>query len=213
MYYIVERWLGGTLTNFTTIKRSIRRLLTLEKQSSDIYQNITKKENSKLERERLKLSDLHRGIKDMKHLPRALFVVDGIAESIALKEAKLLDIPTFGIVDSNTNPYVVDFPIPANDDSVKCIQLIVNYISDVINEINNRGKDTSESDEIGDKVGEDTGQSKSDSNLASNKSVIDFVKASKEKNPFEGKETSRKILKVLTSKEFPVNIKKKFFDL
>ena len=132
MYYIVERWLGGTLTNYGTIKKSIKRLLILEKESSDIYTNLTKKELSMLERERMKLADLHRGIKDMKHLPAALFFVDGIHERIAISEAKILGIPTIGIVDSNTDPRNIDFPIPANDDSMKTIGLIVNYIADTI---------------------------------------------------------------------------------
>ena len=132
MYYIVERWLGGTLTNYGTIKKSIKRLLVLEKESSEIYTNLTKKELSMLERERIKLADLHRGIKDMKHLPKALFFVDGIQERIAISEAINLGIPTFGIVDSNTDPRNIDFPIPANDDSMKTIGLIVNYIANVI---------------------------------------------------------------------------------
>ncbi len=132
MFYVVERWLGGTLTNFTTIKKSIKRLLILEKESSEIYTNLTKKELSMLERERIKLADLHRGIKDMKHLPKALFFVDGIHEKIAISEAINLGIPTFGIVDSNTDPRNIDFPIPANDDSMKTIGLIVNYIADTI---------------------------------------------------------------------------------
>jgi len=141
MFYIVERWLGGTLTNYITIKKSIKRLLTLEKESSLIYQNITKKEHVMLQREKLKLSDLHRGIKNMKRIPTALFVVDGIHELIALKEAKTLDIPTFGIIDSNTDPSVVNYPIPANDDSVKCIKLILDYITDEINNSTSKGKE------------------------------------------------------------------------
>ena len=132
MYYIVERWLGGTLTNYGTIKKSIKRLLVLEKESSEIYINLTKKELSMLERERIKLADLHRGIKDMKHLPKALFFVDGIQERIAISEAINLGIPTFGIVDSNTDPRNIDFPIPANDDSMKTLWLIVNYIANTI---------------------------------------------------------------------------------
>ena len=99
MFYIVERWLGGTLTNYITIKKSIKRLLTLETESSPIYQNITKKEHVMLQREKLKLSDLHRGIKNMKRIPTALFVVDGIHELIALKEEKTRDIPTFWVID------------------------------------------------------------------------------------------------------------------
>ncbi len=129
MFYIVERWLGGTLTNFSTIKKSIRRLKTLEKESSDIYKDITKKEKGMLSREKIKLSDLHRGIKDMKYLPNALFVVDAKHESIAIAEAKCLGIPTFGIVDTNTDPFLVDYPIPANDDSIKAIKLITGYVA------------------------------------------------------------------------------------
>ncbi len=132
MFYIVERWLGGTLTNFATIKKSIRRLVMLEKESSPIYKNKTKKERHMLKREKLKLSDLHRGIKDMKHLPSALFVVDANHEKIAVAEAKCLGIPTFGLVDTNTNPFSLDYPIPANDDSIKTIKLIMSYISDSI---------------------------------------------------------------------------------
>ena len=132
MYYIVERWLGGTLTNYGTIKKSIKRLAILEKESSDIYANLTKKELNSLERERLRLADLHRGIKDMRHLPAALFFVDGLHEKIAIAEAHILGIPVFGIIDSNTNPVDIDYPIPANDDSMKTINLIVNYIADGI---------------------------------------------------------------------------------
>jgi len=134
MFYIVERWLGGTLTNFSTIKKSIRRLKILEKESSSIYKNITKKEKGMLSREKVKLSDLHRGIKDMKYLPNALFVVDAKHESIAIAEAKCLGIPTFGIVDTNTDPFIVDYPIPANDDSIKAIKIITEYISHSIHD-------------------------------------------------------------------------------
>jgi len=145
MYYIVERWLGGTLTNYGTIKKSIKRLLILEKESSEIYINLTKKEMGMLERERIKLADLHRGIKDMKHLPAALFFVDGIHERIAISEAKILGIPTFGILDSNTDPRDIDFPIPANDDSMKTIKLIADYMADIIIEA---AGGTSQSDKI-----------------------------------------------------------------
>lgn len=132
MFYIVERWLGGTLTNFMTIKKSIKRLLMLEKESSEIYNNLTKKELNLLEREKFRLADLHRGIKDMKQLPAALFFVDAIHESTAIKESKRLGIPIFGMVDSNSNPKEIDFPIPANDDSIRSIQIVVNYIVDTI---------------------------------------------------------------------------------
>ena len=132
MYYIVERWLGGTLTNYATIKKSIKRLSLLEKESSPIYENLTKKELTMLERERVKLADLHRGIKDMKHLPSAIFFIDGISEKIAIAEAKTLGIPVMGIVDSNTDPTNIDFPIPGNDDSMKSIGVIVDYIANCV---------------------------------------------------------------------------------
>ena len=85
-----------------------------------------------LDREKLKLADLHRGIKDMKHLPAALFFIDGIHEHIAISEAKILGIPVFGIVDSNTDPTGIDYPIPANDDSLKTIKLLVDFVSNKI---------------------------------------------------------------------------------
>ena len=135
MFYVVERWLGGTLTNFSTIKKSIKRLQLLEKEGSSIYENLTKKELQMLNRERIKLSDQHRGIKDMKRLPDAIIIVDANFESIAVNEANLLEIPIIAIVDSNTDPRNIDYPIPANDDSMKTIHFIVNYIADGIVEV------------------------------------------------------------------------------
>ncbi|MBF89387.1 MAG: 30S ribosomal protein S2, partial [Candidatus Marinimicrobia bacterium] len=129
MFYIVERWLGGTLTNFSTIRKSIKRLQLLEKESSPIYENSTKKEILSLEREMIRLQDLHRGIKDMKRLPNAVFIVDAMHESIAVSEAKRLEIPVIAIVDTNTDPDTVEYPIPANDDSIRAIKLIVGEIS------------------------------------------------------------------------------------
>ena len=132
MFYVVERWLGGTLTNFSTIKKSIKRLQLLEKEGLNIYENLTKKEIQMLNRERIKLADQHRGIKDMKRLPEAIVVVDANHEITAVREARLLEIPVIGIVDTNTNPNSVDYPIPANDDSIRTIQLIISAISDEI---------------------------------------------------------------------------------
>jgi len=132
MFYVVERWLGGTLTNFSTIKKSIKRLQLLEKEGSRIYENLTKKEIQMLNRERIKLADQHRGIKDMKRLPDTIIVVDANFEMTAVKEAKLLEIPVIAIVDTNTDPNSVDYPIPANDDSIRTIQLIISAIADEI---------------------------------------------------------------------------------
>ena len=132
MFYVVERWLGGTLTNFSTIRKSIKRLQLLEKESSPLYESATKKEILSLEREMIRLQDLHRGIKDMKRLPNAIFIVDARHESIAINEAHRLEIPVVAIVDTNTDPEVIDYPIPANDDSIRAIKLIVGEVSRAI---------------------------------------------------------------------------------
>ena len=141
MFYIVERWLGGTLTNFSTIKKSIKRLKMLEKEGSNLYENMTKKETQMLNREKVKLADQHRGIKDMKRLPDALVVVDAQYEDTAIREASRLEIPVIAIVDSNTNPNKVDYPIPANDDSMRTIQLIISAIADTIVETREKSSD------------------------------------------------------------------------
>ena len=158
MFYVVERWLGGTLTNFSTIKKSIKRLQLLEKEGSSIYENLTKKELQMLNRERIKLSDQHRGIKDMRRLPDAVVIVDAFFESIAIKEANLLEIPVIAIVDSNTDPRKIDYPIPANDDSIRTIQLIISTLTDAVIEARTKDDavediklDSEQSDSKGDK--------------------------------------------------------------
>lgn len=135
MFYVVERWLGGTLTNFSTIKKSIKRLKALEKEGSSIYENLTKKEVQMLNRERLKLSDQHRGIKDMRRLPDAVVIVDVEREITALQEAKRLEIPVVAIIDTNCDPRLVDYPVPANDDSIRTIQTIISSIVDAVLEV------------------------------------------------------------------------------
>lgn len=132
MFYIVERWLGGTLTNFSTIKKSIKRLKLLEKEGSNLYENMTKKETQMLNREKVKLADQHRGIKDMRRLPDLVVIVDAQYEDTAIKEARRLDIPTIAIVDSNTDPNKVRYPIPANDDSMRTINIIISALADAV---------------------------------------------------------------------------------
>ena len=149
MFYVVERWLGGTLTNFSTIKKSIKRLHLLEKEGSQIYENQTKKEIQMLNREHIKLSDQHRGIKDMRRLPDAVIIVDAYLESTAVKEANRLGIPIIAIVDSNTDPTQIKYPIPANDDSIRTIQLIMSVIADAI--LDSGGKSGKKSDK-GEKI-------------------------------------------------------------
>ena len=141
MFYIVERWLGGSLTNFTTIKKSIKRLKLLEKEGSSLYENLTKKETQMLNRERVKLSDQHRGIKDMRKPPDAIVVVDGQYEETAIIEATSMGIPVVAIVDSNTDPDKINYPIPANDDSLRTIQLLIGSIANAILEIRGSSKD------------------------------------------------------------------------
>jgi small subunit ribosomal protein S2 len=132
-FFVTERWLGGMLTNFMTIRKSVKRLTNIEKMETDgTFENITKKERLFLTRERDKLQDVLSGVVDMSRLPGLVFVVDIKKEAIAVKEAKRLGIPVAAIVDTNTNPDPIDFPIPANDDALKSIQLITKVIADAV---------------------------------------------------------------------------------
>ncbi len=131
--YIIERWLGGTLTNFATIKKSIRHLENLEKMVADgTVENLTKKERLQIEREIAKMKKVFEGIQDMKRLPAAIYIVDIKKEEIAVKEALKLGIPIFAIVDTNVDPELVDYPIPGNDDSTKSIGLITRIMADAV---------------------------------------------------------------------------------
>ncbi|MBT8386044.1 MAG: 30S ribosomal protein S2 [Ignavibacteria bacterium] len=133
MNWVNERWLGGMLTNFGTIRKSIKRLQNIEKQETDgTFEKITKKERLFLTREKDKLKKVLEGVETMTKLPGAVFVVDIKKESIALREAKRLNIPVFAIVDTNCDPDNVDYMIPANDDAVKTIELILKIMADAV---------------------------------------------------------------------------------
>ena len=133
MFYITERWLGGTLTNFSTIKKSIKHMKNLEKMGSDgTYEKLTKKEILQIDREKQKMKIVLEGIEEMKRLPGAVFIVDTKKEQIAVKEAQKLNIPIFAIVDTNSDPTIIDYPIPANDDAAKSISIISRTIVDSI---------------------------------------------------------------------------------
>ncbi len=135
MPYVTERWLGGMMTNFSTIRKSIKKMQSIDKMLGDNNtESITKKERLVLQRERDKLEKVLGGIANLNRLPAALFIVDVMHEHIAVEEAKKLNIPTFAIVDTNSDPSVVDFPIPANDDATKSIKLIVDYVTEAIHE-------------------------------------------------------------------------------
>ncbi len=132
-FYVTERWLGGMLTNFTTIRKSVKRLTNIEKMETDgTFDSITKKERLFLSRERDKLQEILSGVVEMSRLPGIVFVVDIKKEAIAVKEAKRLGIPVVAIVDTNTDPQLIDFPIPANDDALKAVQLITKVVADAV---------------------------------------------------------------------------------
>ena len=127
-FYVNSRWLGGTLTNFKTIQKRIRRLVELEKMEKDgTFDLLPKKEVILLKKEAAKLEKNLGGIKEMRRLPSALFVVDPKAEHNAVAEARILGIPVFGIVDTNCDPDEVDYVIPANDDAIRAVKLKVNH--------------------------------------------------------------------------------------
>ena len=136
-YYVTERWLGGTLTNFKTIRRRVRRLEEIEKMESDgTFDLLPKKEVIGLRKEYAKLNNLLSGIREMNKLPQALYIVDPSKEEIAIKEARKLNIPVFGIVDTNCDPDMVDYVIPANDDAIRAVKLITGVMANAIIEAN-----------------------------------------------------------------------------
>lgn len=133
MPFITERWLGGMLTNFATVRKSIKKMSNIDKLTKDgTYSNLSKKERLMIQRERVKLETLLGGISDLNRLPAALFIIDVKKEHIAVSEALKLNIPTFAMVDTNSDPSNIDFPIPANDDATKSIALITGVMIQAI---------------------------------------------------------------------------------
>ncbi|MCD6346890.1 MAG: 30S ribosomal protein S2 [Bacteroidales bacterium] len=135
MPFITERWSGGMLTNFPTIRKAIKKMSSIDKMATDgTFENMSKREKLQVTRQRAKLEKLLGSIKDLTRLPAALFIVDVSKENIAVKEAQKLNIPIFGMVDTNSNPESIDFAIPANDDASKSIALITGIICKAIQE-------------------------------------------------------------------------------
>jgi small subunit ribosomal protein S2 len=135
MPFVTERWLGGMLTNFATVRKSIKKMSNIDKLTKDgTYSNLSKKERLMIQRERVKLETLLGGISDLNRLPAALFLIDVKKEHIAVSEALKLNIPTFAMVDTNSDPSNIDFPIPANDDATKSISLVTGIIIQAIQE-------------------------------------------------------------------------------
>jgi small subunit ribosomal protein S2 len=133
MYHVTERWLGGMLTNFKTIRTSIKRLHDLDRMATDgTFEKLAKKEVSRLSRERERLQFAFAGIKEMPGLPAAVFIVDTKKEKIAVAEAARLGIPIIGVVDTNCDPTSIDFPIPGNDDAIRSIRLFTKLVADTV---------------------------------------------------------------------------------
>ena len=155
-FYVTERWLGGTLTNFRTIRDRVKRLIEIEKMESDgKFELLPKKEVAKIQKEYERLNKLLGGIREMDKLPKAIIVVDPRVEINAIREARKLHIPVFGIVDTNCDPDDVDFPIPANDDAVRSVKVVLGVLANAVCEANGlelvdyvtedeRGKNTKE---------------------------------------------------------------------
>ena len=138
MYHVNNRWLGGMLTNFTTIKKSILRLKKIEKMEIDgTFESLTKKEVSKLNKERGRLEKNLGGIKEMKDLPGVVFIIDTKKETIAVAEAQRMGIPIIAVVDTNCNPEGIDYPIPGNDDAIRAITLFTQIIANAVVEADN----------------------------------------------------------------------------
>ena len=137
MYFVNERWLGGTLTNFKTIRSRIRRMEEIEKMEQEgIFEMLPKKEVIQIKKEYDKLNKNLRGIREMKKMPQALVIVDPRKEEIAIKEAHILGVPVFGIVDTNCDPDMVDYVIPGNDDAVRAVKLLIGVLTNAIAEVN-----------------------------------------------------------------------------
>ena len=137
-YFVSERWLGGTLTNFETLKKSIARYKEIEKMKEDgVFKLLSKKEQSQIERERTKLEKSLEGLKNMSNLPGLMFVVDSHEEATAILEARKLKIPIVAVCDTNCDPDLVDYPIPGNDDAIRAVKLFCSIIADAVLE----GKD------------------------------------------------------------------------
>lgn len=154
MPFVTERWLGGMLTNFATIRKSIKKMQSIEKMLNEGAENVTKKERLVLSREREKLENVLGGIAQLNRIPSAIFIVDISHEHIALAESTKLNMTTFGMVDTNSDPTKVDFAIPANDDASKSIAIITEYLTDAIIEgLQDRKSDKEEMEAA--KAGED----------------------------------------------------------
>ena len=159
MPFVTERWPGGMLTNFPTIRKAVKKMSSIDKMATDgTFENISKREKLQISRQRAKLEKNLGSIADLTRLPAALFVVDVIKEHIAVREARRLNIPVFGMVDTNSDPNIIDFPIPANDDASNSIALIIDVVAAAIQEGLSERKVEREKEEGDEKEGCRTGR-------------------------------------------------------
>jgi small subunit ribosomal protein S2 len=194
MPYVTERWPGGMLTNFATIRKAVRKMASIDKMATDgTFDNISKKEKLQISRERAKLETNLGSIADLTRLPAALFIVDISKEHIAVAEAKRLNIPTFAIVDTNSDPNQVDYPIPANDDASTSISLVIDLITKAIEEGLSERKVDKEAAAAEEKDGKEDGERSASFNADEEEGEVSVAK--KAKRP------------AATSKKGPINKK------
>ena len=210
MYYVTERWLGGTLTNFRTIRSRVKRLEELEKMASDgTYDLLPKKEVALLNKEYDKLNKYLCGIREMTELPKAVIIVDPSKEYNAIREARKLNIPVFGIVDTNCDPDMVDYVIPGNDDAVRAVKVVLNALTNAIATVNgNEIVDViSEDDKTKEKIvsgEEEAFEEKEEEEITEEKKTAKkVVKKEKEEveEPKEEKKTTKKVAKEETEEK------------
>ncbi len=214
MYFVNERWLGGTLTNFKTIRSRIRRMEEIEKMETDgTFEALPKKEVIQIRKEYDKLNKNLRGIREMKRTPQAMVIVDPRKEEIAIKEARILGIPVFGIVDTNCDPDMVDYVIPGNDDAVRSVKLLIGVLTNAIAEVNGN--------EIIDYISDDD-KNKADKKIEKEEKVREekvekkeTPKTSKvsEESKETNKETKKEVKEEKVKEEKKVSVKKVEVDL
>ena len=209
MYYVTERWLGGTLTNFKTIRSRVKKLEEIEKMEAEgTFELLPKKEVALLNKTREKLNRYLAGIREMTELPKAMIIVDPKKEEIAIKEAHKLNIPVFGIVDTNCDPDVVDYVIPGNDDAVRAVKVVLNALTNAIATVNgNEIVDVISEDEIKKedmkevKVAKEVVEEKEEGELEEKKPAKKATKKVEKEEVVEEKKTTKKAAKKEETKE------------
>ena len=197
MYFVNERWLGGTLTNFKTIRSRVRRMDDIDKMETDgTFDALPKKEVIQIKKEYAKLDKNLRGIREMKRLPQALVIVDPRKEENAIKEARILGIPVFGIVDTNCDPDLVDYVIPGNDDAVRSVKLLLGVLTNAIAEVN--GNEIVDYVNDDDKAKEEKKAVKKEVKEEIKEEIVEEVKSQKEEKKEIKEETKNEDLSKLT---------------